>query len=326
MIMNRTLRIRLLLSIWAAASMSPAQSRAQVSLTDAKPVPRLQVIPEPYDQASVLRDGQEITRYHFGKSLNRPFLYPLIGPSGRSLTRMGHPRDPNSHSHHNSVWISHHDVNGVDFWGDRGQGRIVHQRVVRYEDSNDEARIEVQNAWTDDAGKVLLDELRRMVIRPLENGQWLLVIDLQLAAPRESATLGKTPFGLIGVRMAKTIGVHDGGGMSRNSAGEVNEKGVFWKPAKWLDYSGPITPEAAEGITLMDHPTNPNHPTHFHVRDDGWMGASLTFDGPRTIELGQPLKLRYGLLVHAGVPTIDQLERQYQAFVDLPVEPLGETK
>jgi hypothetical protein len=327
MIMNyRMQHLRLALPLLVITLAYAAQLRAQVPLPDAKPVPRMQVIPEPYDQASVLRDGQEITRYHFGTSLNRPFLYPLIGPSGRSLTRMGHPRDPNSHSHHNSVWISHHDVNGVDFWGDRGKGRIVHKRIMRYEDSDGEARIEVQNAWTDDTGKVLLDELRRMLVLPLDNGQWLLVIDLQIAAPREPATLGKTPFGLIGVRMAKTIGVHDGGGMSRNSAGEVNEQGVFWKPAKWLDYSGPITPDAAEGITLMDHPSNPNHPTHFHVRDDGWMGASLTFDTPRTIEPGQPLTLRYGLLVHAGVPSVEQLERQYQQFVKLPVEPLGQTK
>ncbi|MEJ2705843.1 MAG: hypothetical protein P8Z79_25675, partial [Sedimentisphaerales bacterium] len=39
-----------------------------------KPVPRMQVIPMPYDQASFQRDGVEITRYHFGPGLHRPFL------------------------------------------------------------------------------------------------------------------------------------------------------------------------------------------------------------------------------------------------------------
>lgn len=68
-------------------------TRAQEALPKPKPVPRMQVIPMPYHQASFQRDGVEITRYHFGPGLHRPFLFPIIGPSGRSLTRMGHPWD-----------------------------------------------------------------------------------------------------------------------------------------------------------------------------------------------------------------------------------------
>lgn len=296
----------------------------QVELPDAKPVPAMQVIPLPRGEASIDRGGHEISRYYFGSEHYRTFLFPIIGPSGKSLTRMGHPRDPNGHSHHNSVWISHHDVNGVGFWNDVSKGRIVHKRVIRYEDADDMALIEVQNAWNDEAGRMLIDEQRSMRFFPQEDGQWLLVIDLVLAAPKEPVTLGKTPFGLVGVRMAKTIGVHDGGGTIRNSEGGVNEAGVFWKPARWVDYSGQNTATALEGITLMDHPSNPNHPTVFHVRDDGWMGTSLTFDGPRTIEPGSPLKLRYGLWVHGGVPTAGQIDEQFAAFAkigDIPPPP-----
>jgi hypothetical protein len=145
-----------------------------------------------------------------------------------------------------------------------------------------------------------------------------LILDLNLAAPRQPVRLGKTPFGLMGVRMAKTIGVHDGGGRIRNSEGAVNEKEVFWKPARWVDYSGPITPQTSEGITLMDHPANPNHPTVFHVRNDGWMGASLTFAGPRQIETDQPLRLRYGFYIHAGIPDRKQIEAIWEQFSELP--------
>src|SRR5438105_3402240 len=114
-----------------------------------KPVPRMQAVPQPYDQVSFHRDGVEIARFHFGPALKRPFVFPLIGPSSRSLTRMGHPHDPVTHSHHNSVWISHNDVNGVSFWADTGKntGRIVHQRVEKLTDGETEASVTSLNHW-----------------------------------------------------------------------------------------------------------------------------------------------------------------------------------
>src|SRR5207245_1545335 len=118
----------------------------------AKPVPVMQAIPLPHDEVSFQRDGVEIARYVFGRELNRPFVFPVIGPSGRSLTRMGHPGDPETHSHHNSVWISHRDVNGFNFWEDRGKVGIVQKRVLRFDDGDQSASVWTENAWTASAG------------------------------------------------------------------------------------------------------------------------------------------------------------------------------
>ena len=286
------------------------------TLPTMKPVPRMQAVPQPYSQVSFQREGEEVARYHFGPDLRRPFVFPVVGPVGRSLTRMGHPHDPESHSHHNSVWVSHNDVNGVSFWDDRGKGKIVHQRVDGYEDEGDVSSVSTTNHWVDTAtGKVLLVERRRTTVQLLDDGEWLMLIDLQLEpAGKEDVTLGKTPFGLVGVRMAKTIGTNDGGGVIRNSEGGVNEKEIFWKPARWCDYSGPVTATAVEGVTLMDHPSNPDHPARFHVRADGWMGTSLTNQGPRVIQAGDSLRLRYGLYVHAGMPPVEKLQERWEAF------------
>jgi hypothetical protein len=308
--------------VWLIWLLGSQAVLGQVELPGAKPIPALQVLPHADDETAIEREGKELTRYHFGAELRRPFLYPVNGPSGRSLTRMGHPHDPYSHSHHNSVWVTHHDVNGVDFWGDHGpgKGRITTERVLRYEDSDDEALLQFAHAWQDATGKVLLDETRTIRVRPMEQEQWLLVIDISLAARDAPVTLGKTPFGLVGVRMAKTIGVHDGGGTIRNSSGGRDEAEVLWKQAKWVDYSGPITRAAIEGITLMDHPQNPNHPTFFHVRNDGWMGTSLTYDQERRIEKQAPLQLRYGLWVHRDVPTAERIDEVFATFakIDAP--------
>jgi hypothetical protein len=287
---------------------------------EVKPVPRLQVVPQPYEQASFQRDGVEIARYHFGTGLRRPFLFPIIGPAGRSLTRMGHPHDPETHSHHNSVWMSHNDVGGVDFWSDGGGGTVRQKRVVEYKDEGTKSTIVAENEWVNKDGKVLLDETRTVGAVLLEGKEWLLVIDSTFTARDKAVTLGKTPFGLLGVRMAKTIGVHDGGGRIRNSEGGVNEKEILWKRARWVDYAGAIADGKIEGITLFDHPQNPNHPSYFHVRNDGWMGASLTYDGPRDIVPDKPLRLRYGLYVHSDMKSPAEIETQWKHFAEAASE------
>jgi hypothetical protein len=293
----------------------------------AKAVAQVQAIPQPQHQISFQRDGEEITRMYFGSELRRPFLFPIVGPSGRSLTRLGHPHDPEGHSHHNSVWISHNDVNGVSFWDDKGKGRIVHQRIDKIADEGASSWVITHNAWYDEASKkTLLLERRRTQVQLLDNREWFLILDLMCTAKTEIA-LGKTPFGLIGVRVAKTIGVHDGGGMIRNTHGQTNEKEIIGKRARWVDYSGPISNKIIEGVTLMDHPDNPNHPSHFHVRDDGWMGAALTFEGPLKIAPNQPLHVRYGLYVHAGLPSLEDLDRRWNEFARMKlVEPAGKKK
>ncbi len=309
-------------TILAAWLLALAAQAADPDLPHAKPVPDVEVLPLPYDQASFEHVGSELVRYHFGASLVRPFWYPLAGPEGRSLTRMGHPGDPHSHRHHNSVWIAHANVGGVDFWADGGGGRIVHQRVLQYDDGPDEASMLSQNVWQSSQGKAVMLERRRTTVQPLSGGAWRMLIDLELESPPDrEVTLAETPFGLVGVRLRKTIGVHDGGGIL-NSDGLVNEAQVFRKPAQWVDYSGPVAQGQRGGITLMDHPQNPGHPTPFHVRDDGWMGASLTLRGPIVLAPRKPLRLRYGLWVHDGVPKVEQIGPQFDAFAKLPLAPM----
>lgn len=236
---------------------------------------------------------------------------------------MGHPHDPITHSHHNSIWISHRDVNGVNFWEDRGQARILHRAIEQFQDGPEEAGVTTLNHWLNGSNEVLLVERRRVTTRPLSNGEWLLLVDMELKPQKKPVVLGKTPFGIFAVRVAKTLGVNDGGGEIRNSEGGVNEAGVFWKKARWVDYSGPIADNVIEGVTLMDHPTNPNHPATFHVRNDGWMGASLTFEGALTLQETNVLKLRYGLLIHRGKPPAKDLENQWESFSKLGYAPLA---
>jgi hypothetical protein len=88
-----------------------------------------------------------------------------------------------------------------------------------------------------------------------------------------------------------------------------------------VDYSGIVAAGATEGLALFDHPMNPNHPARFHVREDGWMSALLAKDKPVVIGKGKTLNLRYGVYVHAAVPTSQQLDERFRQFVKTPMKP-----
>ena len=301
------------------------QAHRAAGQTDLRPVPRMQAIQLPLGQVSFQDRGRELTRYYFTPLHRRPFLFPIVGPSGHMLTRIGHPRDPHGHGHHLSFWVSHQNIDGVNFWEDNDHSRIVHDHLERLIDGDDEAALRTHNRWVAKGRGTLLYEQRTIRVRPLDAGEWLLVLDLEFTTHDREVTLGKTPFGFVGVRVAKTMGVRDGGGTIRNSAGAINEAEVFRKPARWVDYSGLSAPETIEGITLMDHPDNANHPSVFHVRDDGWMGACFSYTGPRTLHPDEVLRLRYGLYVHRGAGNAQAIENVWKRFAselpELKIEP-----
>ncbi|MPY89036.1 MAG: hypothetical protein GEU99_14045 [Luteitalea sp.] len=310
--------------VWAAGMAALVAACPSAGSSDGlqpKPIPRVQAVPLPYDQVSFQRDGREIARYHFGPGLIRPFVYPIIGPSGHGLTRMGHPGDPDTHSHHNSVWLSLSDVNGVDFWLDRGGGRIRHRRIEHLEDADDFALVVSEADWVDGNGDVVMRERRQTFAKLLPREEWMLVIDIRLDAADEAAVIEPSSFGPIGVRLAKPISVHYGGGRIRNSEGFEGETAVFRKPARWVDYSGQSATGIIEGLTLMDHPSNPRHPAPFHVREDGWMGAMLALHDPYTIQPGKPLRMRYAVYVHAGMPPLAHIDKAWRRFATEPLRP-----
>ena len=107
-------------------------------------------------------------------------------------------------------------------------------------------------------------------------------------------------FGLLAVRMAKALSVAFGDGILTSADERIGEKANFGKPTKWMDYSGEQRGQR-EGITYFDHPSNPGHPTAWHVREDGWMGAAPCLAEPRLTTKANPLTLRYLLHAHRGL-------------------------
>ncbi|MDG2122255.1 MAG: PmoA family protein [Verrucomicrobiales bacterium] len=285
-------------------------------------VPRCEVVPLPGDVVSMRVDGVEKLRWCFGKDSPRPFFFPLNGPvSGEPLTRMGHPGAPN-HDHHRSVWFAHHKVEGSDFWSDQTEARVRQKMWLAYGDGDTEAVMGSLLGWYDGEGAELMEQELVAALRPMEGGYGLEIqATFRPGEGKGSVGLEKTNFGFLAVRVAKSIAVHFGGGELTNSEGGSGEKAIFGERARWVDYSGPVVSGTGkerkvvtEGITYFDHPRNPRYPTKWHVREDGWMGASFCFDAGYAVTREKPLVLRYLLWVHGGACDAEAAERVGDAF------------
>ncbi len=289
-------------------------------------VSRCEIVPLPEHQASFRVDGVERTRWYFGDTYPRPFLFPVLGPSGSSLTRMGHPGAPN-HDHHRSVWLAHHDVGGVDFWSDLTQSQIRQKSWRVYRDGDNEAIMASVCGWFDSQQHELLEQDVVVAIVPLPEGELAIEFCLTMrpGGDRKSTMLGRTNFGFLAVRVAKTLSIHFGGGKLTGSGNQNGEGEIFGKRLHWVDYSGPVAcgrgPDrktVIEGITFFDHPDNPRFPTHWHVREDGWMGASFCMQQEYDVVTAKPLVLRYLLYVHRGACSMSKAEKIETFFARRP--------
>lgn len=279
--------------------------------------PRCQVVPLPDHQVSFQVEGVERLRWHCGPSYPRPFFYPLAGPSGSPLTRMGHPGAPN-HDHHRSVWFAHAKVLGIDFWSDTTRARIRQKMWLAYQDGEDEATMAVRLGWYDGHDpKELLEQELVAGVRPGPDGETFVELQATFRPAGRSLEFGKTNFGFLAVRVARNLSAHFGGGQVTNSEGASGEPAVFGKAARWVDYSGPVPKGGTEGITYFDHPSNLGHPVRWHVREDGWMGSSPCMEKPLTTERERPLVLRYLLHAHRGQPERARAEKVLKEFAAL---------
>lgn len=287
-------------------------------------ISRCRVVPLPEHQVSMQIDGIERTRWHHGPNSTRPFFYPFIGPSGSSLTRMGHPGAPD-HDHHKSIWFAHHKVLGIDFWSDTSEARVRQKNWSVLHDADDHCAIAVNLGWYDghDPQELLEQELIA-ILRPRDDGETLLEIQTTFRPQAEKLEFQKTNFGFFAVRVAKNLSEVFGGGTLTSSEGLTGERlpngqpNIFGKQARWMDYSGPVPGEAIEGITYFDHPTNPGYPSFWHVRQDGWMTASVCMQNFVETTKEKPLQLRYLLHAHRGGSDAARANQIADAFATFP--------
>jgi hypothetical protein len=285
--------------------------------------PRVQVIPE-VGRASFRIDGLERVAYEFGERSSRPFLFPLVGPSGATLTRLGHP-DPVRPEQHKSIWFGHGNVDGINFWEEQPNTdiRIRHRGVRLYDDGQDCGGLVADLDWWAHGRSILRQELT-IVVRFDRLSGYALDLQSRFDSPDgKPVELGPTDVGFLGIRVAKTMSEQYGGGRLTDAKGARGAGAISGKSSRWVDYSGPTAPGEIEGICVMDHPSNPHHATTWQVHEDGWMGPSFNRESAHGVAQDHSLCLRYRLFIHSGHAERERLDAAWESFAGTQAYAIG---
>ena len=282
----------------------------------------------------VLIGGEQFTSFDF-TTYDKPILYPIYSPGQIGMTRnwpmkkdvVGESHD---HPHHKSMWISH-EINGVDFWAERG-GTVKAERVETEFEGQQNNVLRSTSAWVKDAdGKTLLTDQTTYWFGGDNDSRWINCL-INYQATHGDFQFDDTKEGLFAIRTHPDLrltakpdaGVAEVFGSAINSAG-VTGKDVWGKPAKWMLYFGEVDGNPVS-IAMYDHPTNLRHPTTWHARDYGLVAANPfgmhhflgkeKGAGAVKVADGKSLELRYRVEFFRGLATVEKIEEKYQAFAN----------
>ncbi len=275
--------------------------------------------------AVVKIDGRLFTEY-LTRSGTKPILWPIIGPTGKPMTRdfpmRNRPGETKDHPHQRSLWFSHGSVNGIDFWTERGKvGTIKHLEFTKLAGGKP-AVIATRNAWLPPDGRRVCEDRRVLHFDTDGDARWI-DFDITLKATDGDLVFGDTKEGTFGLRVAETLSVdaHRGGKIV-NSRGQTD--GAAWgQPAAWVDYHGPLDGKTV-GIAILNHPSSLRYPTRWHVRTYGLFAANpfglhefpggKKADGTMTLRRGQSATFRYRVLLHRGDEREGKVAERFSAY------------
>lgn len=275
------------------------------------------------DETSLALRNHDKTVWRLVIDPERPksFFHPLASINGRVMTAF----EPADHPWHRGLWWSWKFINGVNYWEEDpktgasdGLTRLIGKQIDAAEDFS--ARLEMDFQYHPPEQKPLLTEKRQLAIsKPDAGGNYAIDWKSKFTAADQTVKLDRTlPEHLGGVsyggyaglslRMAGKLE----GFSFRTSEGETTAATFHGKSARWVDLS-----DAAEGITILDHPGNPRHvpPWYLHSSKNMlFFSPTPLFNDPIEIAPGQSITFTYRIIVHSRPLAPGRIEEQWRAF------------
>jgi hypothetical protein len=147
---------------------------------------------------------------------------------------------------------------------------------------------------------------------------------LVFTAGEQDVTFEDTKEGTLAIRVAPILSMREGKRKIITSAGVKNKK-AWGTRAEWVTYYGADPNNEEVSITLMDHPSNLRHPTTWHARDYGLLGANPfglhDFEksedktkGNHTLRSGSSMTQKHRLVIQPGAPDQAALRTLFEEF------------
>ncbi len=233
------------------------------------------------------------------------------------------------------MWFSWKHINGVNYWEsppDKGIVELV-ERSESFSQEDSSARIDLALNYHPPGGANVMREERRIEVgAPDEKGRYRITWRTTCTALGEDLLLDRTP------PPGEPNGVGYGGyaGMSVRVAKETRGWRVtdsegrsgmecHRQPARWISCDFARTDTGREaGIAILDHPSNPRHPTPSYVilqsaQPFVYFSPALLFDEPYTLKAGESLSLSYRMLVHPDRAQPEWIDQEWSAFSRTPL-------
>ncbi len=334
---------------------------ATATLSPKEFAPRIDLVRRDADRrVDVLVDGKPFTSYvHLvtATTLEAPVLFPLRTDRGTLVTR-GFPFEPRpgermDHPHHFGMWLAYGDVEGVDFWDSgsppgykrrKTNGKIVHGAITKAEGGAGRGTLAVTADWILPGDRKALREETVYVFhgsagrRAVDRATTLVAVDGPIK-------FGDTKEGMFAVRVTRAldhpsskpdlfVGADgkpgkektvetSGHGRYRSSEG-VEGENVWGTRARWMMLSADVNGEPVT-LAILDHPTNPGYPTHWHARPYGLFSANPIgvneLTGGKTppmdfvIAEGKPVRFAYRIVILSHLAKPDEAEKEWSRFV-----------
>ena len=291
-------------------------------------------------------DGEPVAEYFVDRG-NKPFLWGIIGPTGKSMTR-GFPMadvdgETSDHVHQRGLLFAHQGVAGFDTWTEPATYRdapeyakraaalgAIRHRGYRALTGGTSAVIHANNEIVDAFNKPLLTEERRMTFSAARDAR-IIDVDIDLVAAHGPVDLADMKDAGVYVRVPDSMAVDRRlGGTIVNSGGR-RDADAWSRTATWVDYNGPVEGEHL-GIAILNHPTSFRHPTAWHVRTYGLFCANpfgmqqmnpKAESGAVSLPAGGRIGLRHRFIFHVGDERQAAIAEAYETYAATTPAPLG---
>jgi len=245
------------------------------------------------------------------------YLHPLYDLNGDTLTE----EFPEDHLHHRGIFWAWHQIHIQD--SSVGDGWMMENVSFDVVNTNttlgaDQAKLTLDVLWKSvvyQDGKPFIEEHTSITVHQRESNLRKIDFEIALKALVAGVEIGGSEdekgYGGFCTRIKMPEGL-----IFTSANGPVTPQEGQVVAGSWMDFSARFdtSRQAERGIAILCHPSTPNYPAPWILRQTGSM-QNIVFPGRKRINVSmdEPTVLRYRLIIHNGAASqVDLAAQQLQ--------------